>query len=153
MAENLTIASPDLDEIRKEAGTATENAVNLLWRVLNQEIRDRRRTVRIAAETDSGKVLISTATTDQSNFDSKDATTIQFTGGSAFNFSGIRSGTAGRRILVHNLGAGTITLKHNATSDAANRFFLDTGADKSLVQNASIVFIYLNGGWREMNLL
>ena len=153
MAENLSIASPDLDEIRKEAGVATENAVNLLWRVLNQEIRDRRRSVRVVSETDQGKVFISGATTNQDNFDVKDAAFVQFTGGSAFNLTGVRNGSNGQRLTIHNLGAGTITLVHNATSDVANRLHLDTSANKSLVQSASIVFLYLNGGWREMNLL
>ena len=153
MAENLSIASPDLDEIRKEAGTSTMNAVNLLWRVLNQEIAERRRGVRAARERAQKKIFVSGATTNQDNFDVDFATILEFTGGSAFNLTGVRNGTEGQILFIHNLGAGTVTLVHNATSDASNRLFLDTGANKSLVQNASIVFLYLNGSWKEMNLL
>ena len=42
MAENLVIESPDFDEIRKESGTSTEDAIRLLWFALNGEIKQRR---------------------------------------------------------------------------------------------------------------
>lgn len=42
MSEQLVIESPDFDQIRKESGTASENAIRLLWYSLNREISDRR---------------------------------------------------------------------------------------------------------------
>lgn len=43
MADNLVIESPDFDQIRKETGTATEDAVRLLWFALNNEIKLRQK--------------------------------------------------------------------------------------------------------------
>lgn len=39
MAGNLVIESPDFDEIRKESGASTEDAIKLLWYALNNEIK------------------------------------------------------------------------------------------------------------------
>ena len=42
MAENLSIEAPNFDRIRKGDTHATEDAIRLLWYVLNNEIRMRR---------------------------------------------------------------------------------------------------------------
>jgi hypothetical protein len=153
VAENLSIESPDFEAIRKEAGITTSDAVQLLWEVLNYEIAQRRKTVRDAKEVDEGKVSVYAQTANTDNYDDQRASIIEFTGSASINFTGIRNGIEGRRITLHNIGTGTITLKHNTTSDSANRLFNDTGADKSLTQNSSIVYLYLNGSWKELNLL
>lgn len=64
----------------------------------------------------------------------------------------------GRMIRLVNVGAATVTLKHNdAASTAANRMFVSTGADKALAVNAWADLVYdstNNGsgaaGWRVM---
>lgn len=42
MSEQLVIESPDFDQIRKESGRATEDAIRLLWYALNEENKQRR---------------------------------------------------------------------------------------------------------------
>ncbi len=150
MSDNLVVESPDFDRIRKEAGYATEDAARLLWFVLNDEIKLRRQTVRDAKETDEGKVLYSSATTAQNDFDTVRAQAVVFTGASAFNLTGFSNGIDGRRIVIHVLGSGTVTLKHNTTSATGNRFSLITGTDTPLVQGASATVEYISGAWRQL---
>ena len=153
MADNLVIESPDFDKIRKEAGYATEDAVKLLWYALNNESSLRRQGVRNASEVLEGKVKSAAPSANQDNYDDERCLVLLFTGSTSFNLTGIRNGIEGRVIFIHNIGTGTVTLKHNTTSDTANRLNLDTGADKSLVTNSSIIFLYVNGVWKELNLL
>ena len=56
MAENLSIEAPDFDRIRKGDAPATEDAVRLLWYVLNNEIKLRRIGQR-ALQASIGKML------------------------------------------------------------------------------------------------
>lgn len=64
----------------------------------------------------------------------------------------------GRMIRLVNVGAATVTLKHNSTSStAANRMFVSSAADKALATNAWADLVYDstdNGsgaaGWRVM---
>ena len=51
------------------------------------------------------------------------------------------------RILV-NVGSFTITLKHETTSTAANRFFLSGAADLPLVSNGIRAFLYTGTRWQ-----
>ena len=153
MADNKTIEEPDFDQIRKEAGDATANAAQTLWYATNEIDSQRRVGVRQAKETDSPKSLSVAPSGDQDNFDSQGAGIIEFTAGSGFNFSGIRNPVSGRRILLHTTGAGTATIEHNnAGSDAANRIYTDTSANKTIATGESMWLVYLNGGWREVNV-
>jgi hypothetical protein len=149
MADNLSVESPEFDRIRKETGNATEDAIKLLWYALNSEIDLRRQTVRIAKDTDSGKVLAYAPGASMDNFDTQGATTVYFIGGSAQNLTGVRNGVEGRRVMFHNLQAGTITVKNSATSDAANQFVTSSGGDKSMTTGTSFFSTYINGKWRE----
>src|SRR4051794_20052277 len=116
MAGNLTIEAPDFARIKKESGLATSNAINLLWSVGNNEADIRSQTVRLAQETLQGKAVVSAVTTGQNNFDTQGCLTLTFTGASAFNITGFRNGVFGRVMILHNLGAGTITLKYESAS-------------------------------------
>ena len=154
MATNLSIESPDFDEIRKRAGTATEDAIKLLWGVLNVEIETRRTSVRQAKEVDEGKVFTLAPTTNQHNLDTKRSTIVLFNGSSAINLTGIVNGVEGQRLTLHNLGSATITIVHNSGSSfAANRIITDTAANKSLTAGSSMILLYLTDLWRELNLL
>lgn len=62
----------------------------------------------------------------------------------ARNITGIVAQTSGRWILLHNTTAFTITLVHDATSTAANRFYAPGAANFSLTQKMS-VWIYYDG--------
>lgn len=75
-------------------------------------------------------------------------------GGANVPISGITGGVAGRVIVLHALGtlAGdTITLKHeNASSAAANRFSLASGADLVIPQYGTATLVYdgTSSRWR-----
>lgn len=153
MSENQTIASPDFDRIKKEAGSATRDAVVLLWEVGNNEAAERRRGVRRAQETSERKVLSDAPTTAQDNYDAMDATVVLFTGGSAFNLTGIRNGTTGRKVEIVNLGTGTVTVKYNSgSSDLGNRFDMASAADVAVTTGKCFLARYLNGYWRQLVL-
>jgi hypothetical protein len=151
MASNLTIESPNFEKINKEAGQFTSDAVATLWAALNDTRAALRRDFRYAAEKITSKVLELSPSASVDNLDSQGSSVISFTGGTQ-NFTGVRAPETGevRLLAVHNNGSGTITVKHNVTSEAANRFILDGAADKALAQNQGILFVYLASNWREV---
>ena len=73
MAENLVIESPDFDEIRKETGTATEDAIRLLWFALNNEIKLRQKK-RFRWDTIPSSLLSFTSSAGTWTVDSGDVT-------------------------------------------------------------------------------
>lgn len=150
MSENLVIESPDFDEIEKKAGRATRDAVTLLWTVMNEEIRTRRKAVRTSKETLEVRILTSAPGSQQDNFDTDRATIWYFTGSTNFTLTGIRNGSEGNIKFFHNTGTATITIANNSgSSDATNRLLTSTAANKSLTQDQSIAFMYINSRWRE----
>lgn len=154
MAENLSVESPDFDKIRKESGTATSDAIRLLWYVTNNEIADRRRGVREAQEKREGKVLSAAPASAQDNFDAQGAFLVVFTGSTAFNLTGIRNGLDGRCLLIHVTGTGTVTVKNeSASSDAANRIDSQSGADLSVTTGKTLILNYYASRWREAKLV
>lgn len=153
MAVNLVVESPDFDRIRKGDGKATEAAVRLLWFVLNDLSRRESIDFQTVRNLWSVAVLSAAPSSNQDNYDSKDATILLFTGGSAFNLTGIRNGVEGMVKIIANLGAGTITIKHETTSDTTNRIDTVTGADKTIVTNKFMLISYLSNRWREVSLV
>lgn len=154
MADNLVIESLDFDEIEDEAGSTTRNAVYLLWLALNNEIALRRKTVKDAKDVDEGKVFSIAPTARVDNLDTERSTVVQFTGTTNFSLTGIRNGVEGQRLVLFNNNTATITLEQDdANSFAENRMLFDTGADKTLAQNAATMLIYLASRWREANWL
>ncbi len=154
MAENLLVESPDFDEIEKKAGLATRNAIFLLWSVTNQEISLRRKTVRDAKQTFEVKIENAAPGSQQDNFDTDRATVYYFTGGVAFNLTGLRNGVEGAMKFLFNTGSATVTIKHaSGSSDAANQILTSTAADKTLVTNSAMLLIYINARWREFKIL
>jgi hypothetical protein len=149
VAENLTIESPDFDRIKKLDGNAIRDAITLLWYVANNESAVRSQTVQRAQNRISPKVLSAAPAAQQDNYDPADCGYLLFTGGTAFNLTGIRNGIDGRTLLLENLGTGTITLKfESASSDAANRFYTVTGGDKTVTTGQTAFLQYLNSRWR-----
>lgn len=153
MAENLSVASPDFEYIRKEAGVHTMDGVRLLWSVANEEAKDRRIGIRLAIERQEVKTLITSPALNQNNFSTEFATTLRFDGAASVNITGIRARVEGARIRVLVLGSGTITLMHNnASSEAQNRMLFASGADKAVATNKSVELEYQNARWREISL-
>lgn len=149
MSQNLQISAPDFDRIQKLDGHAIRDAVTLLWYVLNNEISVRSQTVNRAQNRSSPRVLSAAPTGAQNNYDGTDTGTLLFTGGTAFNLTGLRNGVDGRRYKIHNLGTGTITIKYeSANSDAANRFDTVTAGDKTVATGQTADVEYLNSRWR-----
>lgn len=152
MAENLSIEAPDFDRVRKGDGHATEDAIRLLWFVLNAEIKDRRQNIRRVEERLSPKIL-SLAGAAANNFDTQGAGLILYTGAGAASITGYRAREEGDIIFIHVTGAGTITFNHqDGASDAGNRFVFQAAANKAVATNRSLVLQYLDSRWREMSL-
>lgn len=153
MAEQKAVESPDYDMIEKQSGYAVKDAVKLLYDVLNQEISNRRVTVREAKNKLEGAVTQELASASVNNYDATDRQTVWFSNNAAFNVTGIRNGIDGRMLVFVNLGTGDKTFKHlSGSSDTANQIFLAGAADKAVAQHKSLVLQYLNGKWRELSL-
>lgn len=90
-----------------------------------------------------------TANTDNLTLNAT-AATIRFTSNGAYDLTGITGGAVGRRVRLLNASAFTITLKHDATSTAANRFFTPNNADFAIRQNGACDIEYdtTSSRWR-----
>ena len=153
MSTNLSVSSPDFDQIRKESGLITSNAVKLLWEVLNFEIANRRKGVRVAQSTLQGAITTDTTTASENNLDLLGSLVWWYNTASSVNVTGFRNGIEGRVIFIHNVGTGTLTFKHNSgSSDTANRILNNGAADTAMATNQSVVYMYINSRWRELSL-
>lgn len=153
MSVNLTIEAPPFELIKKEAGPNTADAVRLLWSVANQEAAERRSGIRIATERIAPKSRIDSPGAAQDNYDTQYATIIRFDGAVAVNVTGFRARSENTLLIVLVLGAATITLKHDsANSEARNRILMAGGADKAIATNQSVILLYENTRWRELEL-
>lgn len=152
MATNLTIESPNFEKIGKEAGQFTADAINTLWAVLNETRAELRRGDRQAQDIVAPKVLTLSPTTAVSNLDLQGCSVLSFVGSTAVNFTGMRAPETNqtRIVYVQVSGSGTITAKHNATSETANQLTHASGADVSLATGAGIIYVYLASKWREV---
>lgn len=76
--------------------------------------------------------------------------TLRVQGTAARDLTGIVPGSAGRLLRVCNIGTFNITLKHNLTSTAANRFFCPGSVDLVLTPNSSVELWYdtTSSRWR-----
>jgi hypothetical protein len=149
MAEQLVIESPAFDRIRKGDGHAIEDAIRLLWLVANNEASMRTQTVQQAQNQISPKVLSGAPTTQQDNYDARDGGYVLFTSATPFTLTGLRNGIDGRTFIIENLGTGTVTIAHeSAGSDAANRFYLRSGASAALATGQAVFAWYVNQRWR-----
>ncbi len=152
MATNLTIEAPNFEKIRKESGQFTHDAIRLLWAAFNDTRDTERRDFRLASEQVAPKVLHLSPSGSTDNLDLDGSSVVSFEGGSGQNLTGIRAPETGktRIAFIHINGAGTITCKHNATSETANQLVLSTGADTARATNTGIIFVYLQAKWREV---
>lgn len=149
MAENQTVESFDTARIRRESGPVTSQAVDSIWKLLN-EINGRLiRSVRRAQNVDSPAAMALAPTAQQDNLDADGVGVLLFTGSTNFTITGIRNGEDGRRVLLHNAGTATITLAHaSASSDVTNRFHNEGAVNATLAQDQTITVVYLAGRWR-----
>lgn len=153
MAENLTIEAPDFERIKKEAGDATRDAANTLWSVLNSVDATQRRGIRRAQEFFQPKTTTIAHTANLDNYDHENASLLVFTGTAAINLTGIKAPESNKSaiLVLHNIGTGTITVKHNSVSSIAeNRISLTAAVDFSLAINKSLILAYINGFYRQI---
>lgn len=152
MASNLTIESPNFEKISKEAGQFTMDAINLLWAALNDTRKNERIDFRMAKEIVAPKVLNIAQTANMDNLDLQGCSVLSFSGTSSVNLTGLRAPDTGdtRMVIIQVNGTGTITVKHNVTSETANQFFNKASADVTLATNAAGIWLYLSPKWRQI---
>lgn len=152
MANNLTIESPNFEKINKEAGQFTSDAINLLWAAENDTRATERRDFRKASETLAPKFISIAPTASVNDLDLQGASIVSFMGTTGVNFTGMRAPETGqsRVVFIQSSGSGTITVKHNATSETQNQLTMAPGADYSMTTAKGIVFVYLASKWREV---
>lgn len=150
MAENLSIESPDFNRIRKGDFHAIEDAVRLLWLVLNHEMKTRRQGDRRVEERISPKVKVFAPSANANNVDTEGAGIILLNTTSSVNVTGYISREEGDVLIVHNINSGVIThTNQDANSDAGNRFVNNGGANVTVAQDETSIYIYLDSRWRE----
>lgn len=152
MANNQTVESPNFEKISTEAGQFTSDAINLLWNAINDTRANQRRDSRVNLETLQPKVLTLQPTASVDNLDTEGASIISFTGSSSVNLTGFRAPETNRsRVLfIQVSGSGTITVKHNVTSESVNRISTESAADVTLSTGKGMILIYLESIWREV---
>jgi hypothetical protein len=148
MPSQLTIESPNFEKIAEEAGQFTADAVGLLWAALNATRTENRRDFRKASDIIQPKILTLSPAASVNDLDLAGCSVVHFTGGTQ-NVTGFRAPETGatRVLILANTGGGTITVKHDVTSEAANRIVTKTGADVTLTL---MMLIYLASRWREV---
>lgn len=152
MSSNLTIESPNFEKITKEAGQFTSDAISTLWAALNDTRAELRRSSRAAKDLLEPKVLTLSPSASVNDLDLQGCSVVSFTGSSAVDFTGMRAPETGksRVVLVQVSGTGTVTAKHNLTSETANQLTHESGADVSLSTGKGIIYVYLQSKWREV---
>jgi hypothetical protein len=152
VANNLTIEAPNFDKIQAEAGQFTSDAVNLLWVALNDTRKSQRLGLTQAIDKVEPKVLSLQPTASVDDLDLQGCSIVSFVGSTSVNFTGMRPPDTGksRVVLVQVSGSGTITAKHNATSQTAAQLTLAPGADFSMTTAKGVIFTYLQSKWREV---
>lgn len=149
---NLTIESPNTEKITKEAGQFTADAVGVLWAALNDTRASQRRGERLAREMVAPKVISLAPGASVDDLDTQGASVIYFTGSTAVNLTGFRAPETGqtRVLFIYIGGTGTITVKNQLTSEAANRIQTSTNADVARTQYQGLVLVYLGSRWCEV---
>jgi hypothetical protein len=76
---------------------------------------------------------------------------LQISASGAINLTGLAAQGTGFVVSVLNIGAAVITLKHEVTSSAVNRFNLPNGADIALAIHQSVELIYTGSRWKKLS--
>src|SRR4051812_19597493 len=115
MGNNLSIEAPNFDKIDKEAGQFTSTAISIFWAAYNDTRKVERTHFTILTHEIFVQPYLLSAAASVDNLDLRDYSVLQFTGGTAQNFTGIVAPETGKVkvVLVKVTGTGTITAKHN----------------------------------------
>lgn len=154
MANNLSIEAPNFEKITKEAGPNTASAISTIWAAYNDTRKTERLHNAIVMSELFLKPMFIAAAASVDNLDIRGYSMLVFTGGTAQNFTGMIAPETGRAKAVFVLvtGAGTITQKHNVTSELTNRLVCSTGADIARATGTGIIYLYSpsNSRWDEV---
>jgi hypothetical protein len=139
----------DYGLIEAESGPATTQAIQSLSLALESAKIDLARSLQVAKDRIEPKTKTVAQSANMNNLALDGASVVHFTGASSVDLTGFVAPEPGRArvLIVFSSGAGTITMKHEVTSTAANRLDLITGADTTLV---GTVFVYLSSRWRQV---
>jgi len=143
--------SPNFDKIAVEAGDFTAEAVNSLYLSIN-ELRRSIQFLNIATDVLTPRVITLSPSASVDNLDLSGCSVVSFVGSSAQNFTGIQAPETGisQIVIVHVSGSGTITVKHELTSEAQNQISTSSGSDVTLSTGNGIILAYLASKWREV---
>ena len=151
MAGQLTVESPDFDYIEREAGIHTRDAIQTLWLVANDEAASRRQGVREAIERIMPKGIIQSPSGATNDLDTQFAGVLRFDGATSFNLTGLQARPEPTFIYLTVLGSGTVTLKNaSASSIERNRILTFSGGDVAIATGQTVLLMYLNTRWREV---
>lgn len=144
--------APDFSSIQVETGPSTHDAMQGLWFLLQNAIIDEARSLDVARNQLEPKVLVVDLTANTNDLPLRGASVVHLTGAASVNLTGFLAPEPGkaRVLFVYNTGSGTITLKHEVTSAAANQLTLITAADTTVATRGSAIFIYLSSKWRQL---
>ncbi len=150
-----SIEAIDFDRIRRGDMHEAGNGIELVWEALNAEISARQKQLRLAINRSERAVFEYAPTGNVNDLDIGDTSIVLFTGASSVNLTGLLAPSAGaaRSVVLAVLGAGTITVKHNATSENANRILTFSVGDVAIATNKFMRLLYLNSRWREEKLV
>jgi len=93
----------------------------------------------------SGEITPSTLTSNTDNWSPtglSSAAAIRVATDASRNLTGLTGGSAGRMMVIHNIGSNDLVIKHDTTSTAANRFLCPNDTDLTLQKDASIILRY-----------
>lgn len=152
MSNNLSIESPNFERIEKEAGPFTAQAMYTMWAAYNDTRKTERLHFAIASSELFCGLMTSAPAASVDNLDMRGYDFLLFTGSSAQNFTGIIAPETGKTkvVFVKVVGSATITAKHNATSEAANRLAFSGSADFSMTTGKGVILGYVNSLWQEI---
>lgn len=125
---------------------------NSLWLGLVQADNDRQAGDQLSRDRLEPKVKAVAMAANTDNLALDGASVVHSTGAASVNLTGFVAPDPGkaRVVIFYNSGSGTITLKHNTTSSAANRLFLISGGDTTKATGTGTIFIYLSSLWRQV---
>lgn len=100
----------------------------------------------------SGTASPAQFTANQDNLAIGDVTVLRVSTDASRNLTGIAGGVAGRFLILINVGTQPLVLVHDATSTAANRFFLASSTNTTVQANGAAILWYdgTSSRWRQI---
>lgn len=148
------ITPPNFAAVRRGDNHATEGAIKQLYLGQLADSRSLRVLGLRGLNQITAKVLSLAPTVDLDNQQWAGFGVVAFTGTTAVNVSGFQAPETDETaaLVLYVVGSGTITLEHEASSEALNRITTSTGANKARTTGTATILVYIAGRWRELSL-